>query len=95
MQARNTIPVSASEFANVANQYRGTGAAERAGLLGAGALFTEGKYTEAQTEFNKFLSGYPDSSWAGEAAYGVAASLEALNKRDEALTAYQNVTVNR
>jgi len=90
----NIVPVPASAFVNVANQYRGTEAAERAVLLAAGALFTEGKYAEAQTEFNKFLTDYPESRWAGESAYGVAASLESLNKQDEALTAYQNV-INR
>ena len=90
----NAVPVPASSFLDVVNQYAGTEASERASLLAAGALFTEGKYADAQTQFNKFLSEHSESPWAGEAAYGVASSLEAQNKSDEALTAYQNV-VNR
>jgi tetratricopeptide (TPR) repeat protein len=90
----NAVPIPASSFLNVASQFSGTEASERASLLAAGALFTEGKYAEAQTQFNKFLTDYSNSPWAGEAAYGVASCLEALNKQDEALTAYQNV-VNR
>ncbi len=87
----NPPALSPSAFLKVAADYPGTGAAERALLLAAGAMFSEGRYGEAQTRFEKFAHDYPESIWASSAAYGVASCLEAQNKRDEALTAYQNV----
>ena len=87
----NAIPPSASSFAKVAADYQGTTAAEHAVLLGAAALFNEAKYTEAQAEFQKFISMHPSSGFAGQAAFGVAASAEALGKADEAFKGYQMV----
>src|SRR4051812_34796593 len=87
----NEIPVPASAYLKVAEQHSGTGAAERALLLAAGAYFTEAKYTEAQAQFVRLLKEHPSSKWAADANYGVAASLESQGKRDEALTAYNRV----
>lgn len=87
----NQPPISSAEYLKVATTHAGTAAAERAQLLAAGTLFTEGKYAEAQTQFDAFLREHPASAWASEAAYGSAATLESLNKQDEALTAYQRV----
>ena len=87
--ATNAPPASA--YLKVANEFAGTHAAERALLLAAGASFSENRYSEAQTQFNDFLSKYPDSSFAAEAAYGAAASLEAQGKKEEALAAYQSL----
>jgi TolA-binding protein len=87
----NEPPVPASAFLKIAEEHRGTAAAERAILLAAGANFTEGKYADAQTQFDRLLKENPSSKWAADAAYGVAASLESQGKRDEALTAYQRV----
>lgn len=87
----NAPQPSASAFAKVVADYQGTTAAEHAGLLGAAALFNEAKYAEAQAEFQKFLSSHPSSGFAGQAAFGVAASAEALGKADEAFKGYQMV----
>jgi predicted negative regulator of RcsB-dependent stress response len=88
-----TNPPAPAEYLRVAEAYPGTSAAERAVLLAASALFTQGKYADAQTEFTKFLRDRPQSPFAASAAYGVAASEEAQGKADEALTGYQNLSV--
>jgi TolA-binding protein len=87
----NTPPIQASAFEKVASDYPGTAPAERAEILAATSLFTEGKYPEAHARFSKFLNDHPQSPWASEAQYGIAASLEAQNKPTEAAAAYQNV----
>lgn len=87
----NEPPVSSSAYLAIIDKHPGTEAAQRALLLGASALFTEGKYSEAQSRFEKILNDHASSPWAGEAAYGLAKSLEAQGKRDEALTGYQRV----
>jgi TolA-binding protein len=90
----NQIPVPSADYLKVAQAHQGTAAGERARLLAAGALFTEGKYSDAHAQFDGFIRDYPASPWAGEAAFGVAASLEAQGKNDEALTAYQRVVTS-
>jgi tetratricopeptide (TPR) repeat protein len=76
----------------VAEQFPGTHAAERAQFFAAAALFTDGKYADAEREFTRFSNEHSDSPWAAEAAYGVATALEAQNKLPEAQAAYQNVS---
>jgi predicted negative regulator of RcsB-dependent stress response len=73
----------------VATDYSGTLAGQRALLQGAAALFSTGKYADAQVQFQKFLDTYPDNSFAPQAALGLASSLDALGKNDMALSAYQ------
>ncbi len=73
----------------IANDYPGTIAGQRALIEGATALFTTGKYADAQTAFQKFLDTYPDNFFTPQANLGVAASLDALGKTDLALGAYQ------
>lgn len=80
------------EYLKIAQDYSGTGAAERASFLAAGTLFTAEKYPEALAQFSKFLEQYGDSSLSAGANLGVAACLETQGKRDEALTRYQSVT---
>jgi TolA-binding protein len=53
-------------------------------------LFTSGKYADAQAQFQKFLDTYPDNSLTPQAALGIAASLDAQDKTDLAVSAYQN-----
>jgi tetratricopeptide (TPR) repeat protein len=84
-------PAPAAEFLRVAESYRGTTARERALLLAAGAFFREGEYGQAEEQFNRFLSDHGRSLWAPSAAYGLAASLEAQGKLEEAANAYSNV----
>jgi TolA-binding protein len=87
----NEPPVPASAYLKVAQEHAGTTAAERALLLAGGAYFTEGKYSEAQAQFDRLIKEQPSSKWAPDAAFGFAASLESQGKRDEALPAYQRV----
>lgn len=75
----------------VANNYPGTRAGQRALLQAAQSYFITGKYTDAQTQFQKFLDLYPDSDFAAEASLGIASSLEAQGKMDLAGAAYQKV----
>lgn len=89
-QGAETQP-SAESFSKVAASFPSTEAAERALLLSAGTLFTEGKYAEAQAQFERFLEKHADHPLAPNAAYGRAAALEAQGKQDEALAAYQNL----
>ena len=88
--ATNAVPTQPSAFLKVAENFSGTSASERARLLAATALFTEGKYSEAEREFSAFTKNYAGSLWGGTAAYGVAAAQEAQNK-PEALASYQSV----
>jgi predicted negative regulator of RcsB-dependent stress response len=82
---------SAAEYLKVASNHPGTRAAERALILGAGAMFAEGKYAEAQAQFERFLKQSPESALAPVASLGVASCLDALSKPEEAMTAYQKV----
>ncbi|HEX7859702.1 MAG TPA: tetratricopeptide repeat protein [Verrucomicrobiae bacterium] len=87
----NTAPVQANALAKVAQEHSGTAAAERARFLAATALFTEGKFAEAETAFKNFLGEFANSEWRAAAAYGVATAQEAQNK-PEAQASYQQVT---
>ncbi len=91
---QNAAAPKADDFLKLASQYSSTRAGERAFLLGAGSLFTEGKYAEAQSKFEKFLREYRNSPWTGQAAFGIAACLDAQNKMDEAIAKYQE-TISR
>ena len=92
-----TVPINAgtAEWADaylkIANEHPGTLAGQRAWLQGAAALFSLGKYTDAQAQFQKFLEAHPDSEFSAAAALGVATCLEALGKPEVAVGAYQRV----
>jgi tetratricopeptide (TPR) repeat protein len=88
----NQVAIPSSDYLKVAAEHAGTAAEQRAVILAAGALFTEGKFADAQAQFERVQKDFTGSPWAADAAYGVAASLEAQGKRDEAVTAYQRVT---
>ena len=91
VQNTNLPPVTAASLTKVAQEYSGTSAGERARILAASTLFTEGKHADAETAFKAFLNEYPESAWRATAAYGVATAQEAQNK-PEAVTSYQNVS---
>lgn len=80
-----------SAYLKIVQDYAGTDAARRALILAAGALFSEGKYSEAATRFEQFLKEAGDHSMAPAAAFGLAASLESQGKPDEAAKAYQEI----
>jgi predicted negative regulator of RcsB-dependent stress response len=85
---------SPQEFLRVADDYASTSAGERALLLAAGNLFTDGNYAEAQAQFEKFKTSFGSSPLVSIAALGVASSLDAQDKVDAALAAYQDVAIN-
>jgi predicted negative regulator of RcsB-dependent stress response len=76
----------------IADEYPGTMAGQRALLTGATLLFQAGKYPEAQAAFQKFLRSPPDSVLAGQAALGVATSLEMQGKASA--IAYKGIVDN-
>lgn len=80
----------AAAYLRIAREDPNSTAGERAQLLGAGSLFTEGRFSEAQVEFDKFVRDHRASSCLTEALLGIAACLEAQNKTNEAVTAYKN-----
>ncbi|HEV2330017.1 MAG TPA: tetratricopeptide repeat protein [Verrucomicrobiae bacterium] len=80
-----------SSYLDIADSYSGTAAGERALLQGATALFAQGKYSEAQGNFQRYLDDHPDDQFSGIAALGVARSLEAEGKINDAMGQYQHV----
>jgi predicted negative regulator of RcsB-dependent stress response len=82
---------SPTDLLKVAREYGSTSAGERALLLAAGNLYAEGEYAEAQKHFEQFRQEYSGSRLAPIAAFGIAASLDALDQVDAALGAYQSV----
>ena len=81
----------ADQLVQLSANYAGTEAAKRAQLQAAATLFDGGNYPDAQVRFQKFLDTY-SGPLAASAALGVAASLEAQGKLDQAETAYELVT---
>ncbi|HSY74053.1 MAG TPA: tetratricopeptide repeat protein, partial [Dongiaceae bacterium] len=81
--------VQPEAYLKIANENPGTGAAQRALIQGAAALFETGRFADAQAQFQKFLDIYPDNDLAAQATLGVAASLDAQGKLDLAVGAYQ------
>ncbi len=87
------VPVRAEDYLKLAGEHPGTQAAGRALLLGAGALFANGQYAEARTQFERFLNEHPATALRSEALYGSAACLEAQSgKATEAAAAFKNIT---
>lgn len=89
----NTPPVQASALLKVAQEHGGTAAAERAQFLAATALYTEGKYAEAENAFKAFLNDFAESDWRAAASYGIATAQEAQKKPD-AEASYQKVVAS-
>ena len=81
----------AESFAKLAAQFPGTAAGQRAQLQAGAALFNDGKYSDAQTQFQKYLDAGSGAPLSATAQLGVAASLEAQNKPDLAIAAYQKI----
>jgi predicted negative regulator of RcsB-dependent stress response len=88
-------PAAAEAYQKVAVDFAGTRAAERALLLAGARFFAEGKYSESEAQFQRFLSEYRASEFSGQAALGVAASLEAQGKTEEAIKAYRDISERR
>lgn len=86
---------AATGYLNVAKEYPNAPAAVRALLLGAGALFADGKFAEAHDQFARLAREHRDSPFLPEAQLGVAASLDAQGKTNEAISAYQTIVDRR
>jgi TolA-binding protein len=82
---------AADGYLNVYTEHEGTLAGERALLQGAAILFTEGKYTDAQMDFQRYLDARPDGQFSGQASLGVAKCLEAEGKLNDAAGSYQHI----
>jgi predicted negative regulator of RcsB-dependent stress response len=86
-----TEPGTADKLFKVASEYKGTKAAARAMIMSAGVLFTDGEFAQAHERFNALLQQYPESPWVADAHLGVAASLEAQGKTDDAVRKYEDL----
>jgi len=85
------LPNPAQAYLAVASKYSGSPAGAEALLLAGTTLFSEGKYQEAQAEFERFAREYRDNEFMGDALLGVAASLDAQGKTDQAITSYKSL----
>jgi len=83
---------AADAYLKVAAAYPKSSAAARAVLLAGATFFTEGKYDKAKAQFEKFVRDYREPTFMGEALLGIAASLDAQNKTEEAIRAYKDLT---
>ena len=81
-------PVNPETLLQLASAQSGTQAALRAQLQAATAYFENGKYTDAQAQYQGFADAHPTSPLAGEAFLGAGASLEAEGKADQAVSWY-------
>lgn len=96
-QAMISGPPNASQsrsYLDVADTYSGTLAGQRALLQGATDLFAQGKYSDAQADFQRYLDEHPDDQFSGMAALGVARCMEAEGKISDAMGQYSHVTTD-
>ncbi|MCZ7640337.1 MAG: tetratricopeptide repeat protein [Verrucomicrobia bacterium] len=87
----NESAASAADFLKVAETHASSRAADRALLLAAGQLFRDGRYAEAQPQFEKVAASDRRGLLGPLAALGVAACLDAQDRVDAALAKYQAV----
>lgn len=95
MSGPNSAAAAAEGYLKVANSYPNSTAGEQALLLAAGDLFTEGKYDQARTEFDRFRREHPQSALVPEAMLGVGACWDAQGKTSEAMAAYKELIARR
>lgn len=84
-------PVNPADLLKLADENSGQPAADRARFLAAGRLYAQGKYAEARAQFEAVERDAPEGLLASTAALGIAASLDAENKTNDAMAAYQRV----
>ena len=75
----------------VANSHPGTSGGAQAQLLAGGALFADGKYAEAQVQFEKFSREYVGHMLTPQAKLGLAACWAAQGKTEDAARAYKDL----
>jgi TolA-binding protein len=89
--ATPTQGVGTDALLKVASDHAGTEAAKRAVLMAAGDYFDQGKYKEAQAQFDRFLRDYRESPFSPQALLGVAACKDALGMTNDAVNAYKDI----
>lgn len=72
----------------------GTAAGRRSLFLAAGALFTEGDYQEAQTQFERFQTEEGPGPLTPKVRFGIAACKEAQGQIDAAIADYKAILEN-
>jgi TolA-binding protein len=82
---------SPEAYLKVAAEHSGTAAGSRALLQAAVTSFTQGKYAEAQAQFDKLNREYTENPFRAQAMLGAAASLDAQAKPDDAARVYKEV----
>ena len=88
---QDPAPADPQKLLQFSQRFAGTPSAAQARVLAAGQLFADGKFSEAQSQFAGFEDSNPDSPYLGIALLGVGASLDAQNKTNDAVTAYDRV----
>ena len=83
-----------ADFQKVIFQYGDTPASASAYLFLADRQRQEKKFSDANGTLQSFLDKFPKHELAGTARLAVAANLESLGKRDEALAAYQRLAAS-
>jgi predicted negative regulator of RcsB-dependent stress response len=83
-----------ADFQKVITQYSGTPASASAYLFLASEQRKEKKYAEANTTLQSFIAKNPKHELVGTARLAMAANLESLGKRDEALAMYQRLAAD-
>jgi predicted negative regulator of RcsB-dependent stress response len=91
--AAPVAPSSAALLA-VAEEHGGTEASHRAMLLAAGALFTEGRFAEAQTQFERVLAEQAGGVGTPQARFGVAACKQSQGQVEAAIADYKSIVDN-
>jgi predicted negative regulator of RcsB-dependent stress response len=82
---------TAGDFQKVISQYAETPASASAYLFLADRQRQERKFSDANSTLQSFLEKHPKHELTGTARLAMAANLESLGKRDEALAAYQRL----
>lgn len=83
-----------ADFQKVISEYPGTAAGASAYLFLANAQKSEKKFAEANASLQAFLDKHSKHELAGTARLAMAANLEALGKKDEALAMYQRLVTS-
>jgi predicted negative regulator of RcsB-dependent stress response len=92
LQTATGAPANNPEpYLKVASQYAGSAGGARALLQAASAYYADGKYTEAQAQFERFLREYKGSPLMAQASMGLAACLDAQGKTEPATKAYNDL----
>ena len=82
---------TAEALLKVAQDHAGTRAAASALVQAAGIYYSENNYQAAHVQFSRLVQEYPDGDWIGQASLGVASTLSAMGKTNDAIAAFENV----